>query len=158
MNQAPLTKAGEAKLRKELQFLKTTERQKLRQALNEALAHGDLKENAEYHAAKEEQGLVEAKISHIEGLLQSCTVVDPAQFKNQDKVMFGATVILKHLENDKEMTIQLVGEPETDLDHGKISYRSPIGQACIGQQKGDCIEVETPNGVNPYEIISIQYS
>lgn len=157
MNKAPLTKAGEAKLRKTLQTLKTTERQRLRVALNEALAHGDLKENAEYHAAKEEQGLLEARISYIEAQLQSCTVVDIAQFKSQDKVMFGATVTLKNLDTDKKMVVQLVGEPETDLDNGKISYRSPIGQSCIGQTTGDCIEVTTPNGTDSYEIISIQY-
>lgn len=157
MNKAPLTKAGEAKLRKELLKLKTTDRQRLRIALNEALAHGDLKENAEYHAAKDEQGLLEAKIGYIESQLQTCTVIDIAQFKSQDKVMFGATVTLKNLDTDKEMVFQLVGEPETDLSNGKISYKSPIAQACIGQKKDDCIEVKTPNGSDPYEIISVQY-
>lgn len=157
MNKTPLTKAGEAKLRAQLQTLKTSERQRLRVALNEALAHGDLKENAEYHAAKEEQGLLEAKISYIEGQLQTCTVVDIAQFKSQDKVMFGATITLKNLDNDKKMEFQLVGEPETDLSNGKISYKSPIAQACIGQSTGDCVEVDTPNGSDTYEILSIQY-
>lgn len=157
MNKAPLTKAGEEKLRKELQTLKTTERQRLSVVLNEALALGDLKENAEYHAAKEEQGLLEAKIGYIEGQLQSCTIVDVAQFKSQKKVMFGATVTLKNLDTDKEMVFQFVGEAETDLPNGKISYKSPIAQACIGQMEEDCIEVETPNGVDAYEIISVKY-
>lgn len=157
MNRAPLTKAGEAKLRKELLGLKTTDRQRLRIALNEALAHGDLKENAEYHAAKDEQGHLEAKINYIEAQLQTCDVIDISQFKSQDKVMFGATVTLKNLDTNKEMIFQLVGEPETDFPNGKISYKSPIAQACIGKRKDDCIEVETPSGPTPYEIISVQY-
>lgn len=158
MNKAPLTKSGEAQLRAQLQKLKTTERQRLRHALEEARAHGDLKENAEYHAAKEEQGLMEARISYIESQLQSCTVVDISQFKGQDKVMFGATLTLQNLDNNKKMIVQLVGESEANLDEGKISYKSPIAQACIGQSTGDCIEVNTPSGSNAYEIISVDYA
>jgi transcription elongation factor GreA len=157
MNKAPLTKAGEAKLRAALQTHKTTDRQRLRVALNEALAHGDLKENAEYHAAKDEQGLLEAKIRYIESQLQSCTVIDVLQFKTLDKIMFGATVTLKNLETEKNMVIQLVGESETELENGKISYKSPIAQACISQKQGDFIEVKTPSGNDSYEIISIKY-
>lgn len=156
MQKAPLTKKGEAKLREQLQKLKTTDRQRLRVALEEARAHGDLKENAEYHAAKEEQGLIEAKISFIEAQLQSCNVIDVSKL-DTNKVVFGATVTLENLETEDKVTYQLVGEAETDIKQGLISYKSPVAQACIGQQREDVVSVTTPNGVIDYEIIDISY-
>ena len=157
MNKSPLTKHGEAQLRQQLHNLKTTERQRLRQCLEEARAHGDLKENAEYHAAKEEQSLIEARISYLESQLQTCTVVDISQLQHQGKVMFGATVTLENIDTEKSITYQLVGEPEADIEQGKISYRSPIAQACIGQQAEDILSVETPQGQTEYEITNIAY-
>ena len=156
MQKAPITQAGEAMLREQLQTLKTTERQRLRHALEEARAHGDLKENAEYHAAKEEQGLIEARISYIEAQLQGCTIIDTARI-NSDKVIFGATVTLENIETEEVTTYQLVGEAETDMKTGKISYKSPVAQACIGQEVNDVISVETPNGITEYEITDIAY-
>jgi len=157
MQKAPLTKRGERMLREQLQTLKTTDRQRLRIALEEARAHGDLKENAEYHAAKEEQGLIEAKISYIESQLQTCTVIDVAKL-DSDKVVFGAKVTLENIETEQSVTYQLVGEAETDIDAGLISYKSPVAQACIGQTIEDVISVDTPQGTIEYEIISIEYS
>ena len=156
MQKSPLTKAGESLLRAQLQTLKTTDRQRLRAALEEARAHGDLKENAEYHAAKEEQGLIEAKISYIEAQLQTSTVIDTAKLSS-DKVIFGATVTLENIETEEKTTYQLVGEAETDMEQGKISYKSPVAQACIGQAKEDIVSVTTPNGEVEYEIIDIKY-
>ena len=146
MQKSPLTKKGEGLLREQLQTLKTVERQRLRHILEEARAHGDLKENAEYHAAKDEQGLMEARISYIEAQLQSCTVVDTSKM-SPDKVVFGATVTLENIETEEKSTYQLVGEAETDMDQGRISYRSPVAQACIGQQKEDIVSVQSPSGI-----------
>ena len=157
MQKSPLTKKGEALLREQLRTLKTVERQRLRHILEEARAHGDLKENAEYHAAKEEQGLMEARISYLESQLQSCTIVDTSKISS-DKVIFGAIVTLENIETGEESTYQLVGEAETDLDQGKISYRSPVAQACIGQQKEDIVSVQSPQGIVEYEITKISYS
>ena len=157
MQKAPLTKRGERMLREQLQTLKTVDRQRLRIALEEARAHGDLKENAEYHAAKEEQGLIEAKISYIESQLQSCNVIDVAKL-DSDKVVFGAKVTLENIETEARVTYQLVGEAETDINAGLISYKSPVAQACIGQMIEDVISVDTPNGTIDYEIMAIEYS
>ena len=156
MQKSPITKSGEVLLREQLQTLKTVDRQRLRHALEEARAHGDLKENAEYHAAKEEQGLIEARISYLEGQLQSATVVDTAKLAT-DKVVFGAMVTLENIETEEQVTYQIVGEVETDMDQGKISFKSPVAQACIGQQVEDIISVNTPNGITEYEILKIQY-
>ena len=156
MQKAPLTKKGESLLREQLQTLKTVERQRLRIALEEARAHGDLKENAEYHAAKEEQGLMEARISYIEAQLQSCSVIDISKL-NSDKVMFGATVTLENLETEEQVKYQLVGEAETNIEEGLISYKSPVAQACIGQTVEDVISVDTPSGQIDYEIIRVDY-
>ncbi|MCP8352283.1 transcription elongation factor GreA [Candidatus Synchoanobacter obligatus] len=157
MQKSPLTSTGEALLRGQLQTLKTSERQRLRHVLEEARAHGDLKENAEYHAAKEEQGLLEAKISYIESQLQSCTVIDTSKL-NTDKAVFGAIVTLENIETEDKSTYQFVGEAETDMEQNKISYRSPVAQACIGQEVGDTVSVDTPSGQIEYEIMDIRYS
>lgn len=157
MNKSPLTKGGEALLRSQLHTLKTTDRQRIRHILEEARAHGDLKENAEYHAAKDEQGLIEARISYIEGQLQTCTIIDISQLQHQDKIMFGATVTLENIDTEEQLSYQIVGEAETNIDQGKISYMSPIAQACIGQKQEDIISVETPKGQIEYEIMKIQY-
>ncbi len=156
MQKSPITKAGEVLLRAQLQTLKTVDRQRLRLALEEARAHGDLKENAEYHATKEEQGHVEGRISYLEAQLQSATIVDTAKL-NTDKVVFGALVTIENIETEKKVTYQIVGEAETNMDKGMISFKSPVAQACIGQQKEDIVSVETPSGVTEYEIIDIEY-
>ncbi|UTC24632.1 transcription elongation factor GreA [Candidatus Comchoanobacter bicostacola] len=155
MNRVPLTLKGEIRIREQLTHLKSHERQKIRQALEEARAHGDLKENAEYHAAKEAQGIMEAKISYLEQQLQASTVIDVAHLPNHGKVVFGATVVLENIETDELVTYQIVGEVESDIDQGLISFTSPIARACIGNQAADIISVETPKGIIEYEIKSI---
>lgn len=156
MHKSPITTAGEALLREQLQKLKTTERQRLRHVLEEARAHGDLKENAEYHAAKDEQGLIEARISYIESQLQSATVVDTAKL-DTDKIIFGASVTLENIDTEETVTYQIVGESETNMEEGKISFKSPVAQACIGQRVEDIISVNTPNGATEYEVLKIEY-
>ena len=156
MSKIPLTIDGEKSLKKVLADLKFIERPKISEAIAEARAHGDLKENAEYHAAKEEQGLIEARINYIEAQLQGCTVVDTAKI-NSTKVIFGATVTIENIETEEATTYQLVGEAETDMNAGKISYKSPVAQACIGQEVEDIVSVETPNGITEYEITAIEY-
>lgn len=157
MNKSPITKKGEVQLREKLHFLKTTERQRLRFVLEAARALGDLKENAEYHAAKDEQGLIEAKISYIEGQLQTATIIEVSKLPKTGKVVFGTTVTLENIEDDTQVTYQIVGEAETNIDEGKISYQSPIARACIGQPEGEVVAVDTPKGKHEYEIISIDY-
>ncbi len=156
MNSVPLTAQGADRLKVQLNTYKTVERQKIRKALEEAREHGDLKENAEYHAAKEAQGILEARISMIEGQLQDATIIDIANIPFHGKVVFGATVTLINIEDDSEVTYQIVGEAESDIEKGLISITSPIARACIGQSIEDVITVNTPKGIIEYEIQSIQ--
>ncbi len=156
MNQpVPMTPAGAQKLRDELVRLKE-ERPKISRAIGTAREHGDLKENAEYHAAKEQQGLVEARIKDIEDKLSRAEVIDPARLSG-DKVRFGAVVLLTNLDNDEESTYQIVGADEADLKNGTISVSAPLSRALIGKSTGDEVVVTLPGGTRRYEIGSIEF-
>jgi len=156
MERVPMTKVGAAKLQKDLEYLKGEKRHKIIAAIEEARAHGDLSENAEYHAAKEEQGLNEARIKDVEDKIARAHIIDPASI-NSDKIVFGATVELIDLEKGTEVTYQIVGVDEADLGQGKISITSPIARALIGKEPGDVAAVQAPGGVREYEIQSIDY-
>ncbi len=151
----PLTPTGHARLQEELKHLKA-ERPRVIQAIAEARAHGDLSENAEYHAAKERQGLLEAQIARLESLLSRAEVIDPRRF-NDHKVRFGATVTLYDEERGEEVTYQLVGEPESDVQQGRLSVASPLGRALIGREEGDDVEFQAPGGVRRLSIIKVEY-
>lgn len=157
MDKTPMTAKGAEKLREELNELKSVQRPKVIQAIAEAREHGDLKENAEYHAAREQQGFIEGRIQEIEGKLSHAQIIDPTSLNANGKVVFGATVDLLDLETDKEVTYQIVGEDEADIKQSKISYSSPIARALIGKEKDDVAEVQAPGGVREYEIIAIRY-
>ena len=151
----PMLAEGHRKLTEQVKHLKTVERPEVVQAIEDARAHGDLSENAEYHAAKERQGQIEAMIADIEDQLSRAMVIDPATLSG-DKVVFGATVTLID-EDDKMVKYQLVGQVEADAKDGKISYNSPLGRALIGRQKGEEVEVSTPSGDRYYEISKIEF-
>jgi transcription elongation factor GreA len=153
----PMTKAGAEKLRVELEELKRVKRPQIVEAIAVARAHGDLKENAEYHAAKEQQALIEGRINKLESDLSHCQVIDVATMDPTERVVFGVTVELLNVDNDQEVKYQIVGEDEADLKHGKISYRSPIARGLIGKQVGDEVEVQTPSGSAVYEILAVHY-
>jgi len=157
MQRHPMTKEGADALQQELQKLKTVERPKVSKAIAEAREHGDLKENAEYHAAREEQGLIEARIKLIEGLLGSVQIIDVTKLKPNGKVVFGSTVTVLNLETDEEVTYKIVGEEEADIKHNKISVNSPIARALIAKEEGDEVLVKAPKGNIDYEIVEIQY-
>lgn len=157
MQKIPMTVQGAEKLREELQQLKGTERPQIITAIAEARAHGDLRENAEYHAAKERQGFIEGRIKEIEHKLSHCQIIDLTQMKNEGKAVFGATLILINLDTDETVKYQIVGEDEADLKLGKISVSSPIARALIGKHEGDSVEVQTPGGVVGYEISEVIY-
>lgn len=157
MDKTPMTAKGAEKLRKELHELKSVQRPQVIQAIAEAREHGDLKENAEYHAAREQQGFIEGRIQEIEGKLSHAQIIDPKTLNAAGKVVFGATVDLLDLESDKEVTYQIVGEDEADIKQSKISYSSPIARALIGKEIDDVAEVQAPGGVREYEIIAIRY-
>jgi len=151
-----LTRVGAERLRAELKRLKSTDRPQVIAAIAEARAHGDLSENAEYHAAKEQQGLIEARIRELESNLSAAEVIDPATLSGGGKVVFGATVELYDEQQDAEVTYQLVGNLEADLEHGRISIRSPIGRALVGKSEGSEVEVDAPAGKRIYEILKIR--
>ena len=157
MSQVPITVAGAEFLRTELKRLKSTERPRITQAIAEARAHGDLKENAEYHAAKEEQGFVEARIRDIEGKLSNAQIIDVTQFGTTGRVIFGATVEIIDEGDGKEATYRIVGEDEADISSGMISFSSPIARALIGKEEGDVATVQTPGGEKVFEIVSVRY-
>ena len=152
-----MTAEGAKKLREELQRLKSKERPKIMNAISEARAHGDLKENAEYHAAKEQQSFNEGRIAEIEGKLSNAQIIDVRTITPEDKVVFGSTVVLVNTETDEEVQYKIVGDDEADINLGMISVNSPISRAIIGREKGDVVEVKTPNGSVEYEIFDIQY-
>ncbi|ABI57322.1 transcription elongation factor GreA [Alkalilimnicola ehrlichii MLHE-1] len=158
MSKVPLTARGAEKLREELQRLKTVERPRIIQAIAEAREHGDLKENAEYHAAREQQSFVEGRIQEIEGKLSNAQVIDPAAVNAQGKVIFGATVDLVDEDSGKEVTYQIVGEDEADIKQGLVSVNSPIARALIGKEEGDLVTVQAPGGEREYEIVEVRYS
>ena len=157
MNRRPLTKHGAQKLRDELRELKTGTRPKIIQAIAEARAHGDLRENAEYHAAKEQQSFIEGRIAEIEGWLGSAEIIDPATVNVSGRVVFGATVELVHLSTDAEVRYQIVGDLEADIGAGLVSISSPIARALIGRKEGDVVTVVAPDGEIEYEILSVEY-
>jgi transcription elongation factor GreA len=157
MNRAPITQAGADLLKAELKRLKTEERPKIIDAVAEARAHGDLKENAEYHAAREQQSFTEGRIAELEGIISNSQVIDVSKLNVGDKVVFGATVNLEEEESGKHVTYQIVGDAEADIDAGKISISSPIARALIGKSVDDEVEVQAPAGDIVYFIESIKY-
>jgi transcription elongation factor GreA len=157
MNKVPLTARGAANLQEELKQLKTVERPKVIKAIAEAREHGDLKENAEYHAAREQQSFIEGRIKDIEGKLSHAQIIDVTKLDAGGKVVFGATVVVLELDNDEEFTYQIVGDDEADIKHGLISVSSPIARALIGKQEGDDVFLNTPGGDREFEILEVRY-
>jgi len=157
MSKVPLTSRGAEKLRDELQLLKSVKRPAVIKAIAEARAHGDLKENAEYHAAREQQSFIEGRINDIEGKLSNAQVIDVTQMPANGKVIFGATVELSDEDSGKEVTYQIVGEDEADIKANRISITSPIARALIGKEEGDTAEVNAPGGKKMYEILAVRY-
>ena len=157
MSKVPLTARGAEKLRSELERLKRVERPKIIEAIAEARAHGDLKENAEYHAARERQSFVEGRIKDIEGKLSHAHIIDVTMVAANGKVVFGATVDVLELDKDEEHTFQIVGDDEADSKLGMISISSPIARALIGKAEGDVAAVQAPGGLREFEILGVRY-
>jgi transcription elongation factor GreA len=157
MRKVPMTVGGAEKLRAELTELKTVQRPRIVQAIAEARAHGDLKENAEYHAAREQQSFCEGRIKEIEGKLADSEIIDIHKIPNTGKVIFGTTVSLYGVENEKSVTYQIVGEDEAEVKSGRISVTSPIARAMMGKSEGDEIIVKAPSGDIAYEIEKVQH-
>lgn len=158
MQKHPMTVEGALALKNELHRLKTVERPRIIEAIATARAHGDLKENAEYHAAREQQGFVEGRIQELEAKLSMAQIVDISKMPNHGKVVFGTKVTVLNLATNIQTMYQIVGEDEADLKLNKISYSSPIGSALIGRQLDDAVMVKTPGGVVEYEIVLVEYS
>ena len=156
MEKKPITPEGQQKLRSELDNLKNIKRQEIIDAISEARAHGDLKENAEYHAAREEQGLNEARIRELEEVLATSQAVEYKSIDSQGKVIFGSTVVIKDLETDESHKYQIVGEAEADIEMNTISLTTPIAQSLMKKELGDVAEVQTPSGLKEFEIIKIE--
>lgn len=157
MTRIPMTVLGAKLLREELEKLKSVERPRIIQAISEARAHGDLKENAEYHAAKEQQAFLEGRISEVESKLSNAQIIDVTKMNNSGKVIFGATVSLLNLDTSEEVKYCIVGDDEADLKDNKISVNSPIARAIIGKSEGDTTVVQTPNGEVEYEVSQVEY-
>ena len=157
MNKVPMTVRGHELLQDELKQLKSVERPQVIQAIAEARAHGDLKENAEYHAAKEQQGFIEGRIKECEGKLSNLQVIDVLEVNANGKIVFGSTVKLLDVSTDKEIIYKIVGEDEADIKQGLISFTSPISRALIGKNEGDEIVFSAPGGEKEYEVISVKY-
>ncbi len=157
MNRFPMTVQGAEKLREELDRLKKVERPRIVAAIAEAREHGDLKENAEYHAAREEQGFVEGRIMEIEGKLGNAQIIDISKIDNNGKVIFGVTLDLYDVDKDEERTFQIVGDDEADIKQGKLSVNSPIARGLIGKLEGDEVAVDTPKGTVVYEIVKVKH-
>lgn len=157
MSKVPLTARGAAKLQEELKQLKGVERPRIIKAIAEARAHGDLKENAEYHAAREQQSFVEGRIKDIEGKLSHAQIIDVTKLDAGGKVVFGATVVVLELDNDAEFTYQIVGDDEADIKNNLISISSPIARVLIGKQEGDDVFLQTPGGAREFEILEVRY-
>ncbi len=156
MDKIPLTRAGHSALNDELKRLKSEERPAVIRAIAEAREHGDLSENAEYHAAREKQSFIEGRVKELEGILSLADVIDTSKLSGAIK--FGATVTLVDEDTDEEKTYQIVGEPEADLEKGKLNLKSPLARALIGKDEGDSVEVRTPGGERSYEILKIAYT
>ena len=157
MSKVPITVNGAEKLKNELHRLKTIDRPRVIEAIAEARAHGDLKENAEYHAAREQQGFIEGRIKDIEAKLSNATVIDVTQLDHNGKVVFGVTVDVADEESGKELTYKIVGDDEADIKNNMISISSPIARALIGKEEGDIAEVNTPGGIRELEIVEVRY-
>ena len=157
MSKIPITVAGAEKLRAELQELKTVQRPTIVTAISEARSHGDLSENAEYHAAKERQGFIEGRIAELESKLGNIQIIDTARLDADGRCVFGATVELEDVKSGEAVTYQIVGDDEADIKQGKISISSPTARALIGKYSGDVAEVRAPGGVREYEILDIKY-
>ena len=157
MEKEPITVQGFEKLKEELGELKKIKRPKIIEAIAEARGHGDLKENAEYHAAKEEQAKIEGRVLEINDLIARANVVDVTKLENKDNVIFGSTVDLINLENNEKKTYKIVGKDEADMTKNYIYFRSPIGKALIGKNKKDLVTVKTPSGERNFEIAEIKY-
>ena len=157
MEKEPITLQGLEKIKKELEELKKVKRPKIIQAIAEARAHGDLKENAEYHAAKDEQAKIESRIITINDLIARANVIDVTKLEKKDNVIFGSTVYLLDLESNEKKTYKIVGENEADIKKSFIYFRSPIGKALIGKNKKDLVTVMTPSGEKKFEIIEVKY-
>lgn len=157
MSKVPLTVRGAEALREELKRLKGVDRPKVIQAIAEARAHGDLKENAEYHAAREQQGFIEGRIQDIEGKLSNAEIIDVTQMNANGKVIFGATVLLSDEDSGNEVTYQIVGEDEADIKAHRISIGSPIARGLIGKEAGDVVAIRTPAGEKQFEIVEVKY-
>lgn len=152
----PITRAGKDKIEEELNHLIKVEREKLKETIAEARELGDLKENAEYHAAKERQGIIEGRIAQLQGILARARVVDVSKIKSE-KIVFGATVTLRDIEKESVVTYQVVGEDEADIRIGKVSFNSPLGRALIGKEAGDTVIVKAPKGDVEYEIDEFEF-
>ena len=157
MDKEPITVNGLKKLKLELEDLKNVQRPKVVEAIAEARSHGDLKENAEYHAAKEQQGLIEGRIIAINDLIARANVIDVTKIENNGKVIFCSTTKLKNLETDKEISYKLVGQDEADIKKNLIFFKSPIGKALIGKDKSEMVTVNTPSGEKNFEILNVEY-
>ncbi|OOF37838.1 transcription elongation factor GreA [Rodentibacter heidelbergensis] len=157
MKQIPMTVRGAELLREELDFLKNVRRPEIIKAIAEAREHGDLKENAEYHAAREQQGFCEGRIQEIEGKLANSQIIDVTKMPNKGKIIFGATVVLVNVDTDEEVTYQIVGDDEADIKSGLISVNSPIARGLIGKELDDTVNIVTPGGNVEFEIIEVNY-
>ncbi|PID66623.1 MAG: transcription elongation factor GreA [Gammaproteobacteria bacterium] len=153
----PMTTQGAATLKKTLERLKNVERPRISNAIAEARAHGDLKENAEYHAAREEQGIIEAQIKDLEHKLNLAQVIDVTVLPKNGKVVFGTTVVLADLDHNHEVSYKIVGQDESNIVEGLLAYNTPIARALIGNEEGDIVEIETPGGSKNYEIVEVLY-
>ena len=157
MDKEPITVGGLKDLKSELSDLKNVQRPKVVEAIAEARSHGDLKENAEYHAAKEQQALIESRIISINDLIARANVIDVTKIENDGKVIFGSTVKVQDLETDKKISYKLVGQDEADIKKNLVFFRSPIGKSFIGKDKGEMVTVNTPSGERNFEILDVQY-
>ena len=157
MEKEPITSQGLVKIKKELAELKNVKRPKIIEAIAEARAHGDLKENAEYHAAKEQQALIESRIIAINDLIARANVIDVTKIENVGKVIFGSTVKVQDLETNKKITYRLVGQDEADIKKNLVFFKSPIGKALIGKNKREVVTVTTPSGERNFEVLGVEY-
>jgi transcription elongation factor GreA len=157
MSQVPMTVKGAEKLKQQLHQLKTVDRPRITKAIAEARAHGDLSENAEYHAAREQQSFAEGRINAIESALADAQIIDVTTINAEGRVVFGATVKLLNVESGAEVTYQIVGEEEADINQGLISITSPIARALIGKEQDDSVDVNAPSGIIEYEILEVLY-
>ena len=156
MEKVPITKTGYEALHAELKTMKDVERPTIIKAISEAREHGDLSENAEYHSAKEKQSFIEGRIKELESLISRADVIEPSKMSGT-VIRFGATVALVDEDTDEERTYQIVGEPEADINNGRLNMRSPLARALIGKEEGDSVGVTTPGGARSYEVLSVRY-